>query len=474
MYDAIIIGAGMSGLAAGIRLAHFGQRVCILERHYAIGGLNSYYRLGGRNYDVGLHAVTNYRPRGDRRGPLPRLLRQLRLDWDDFGLVPQLSSRVAFPQTSLEFSNEPALLEAEVAAKFPGQIDGFRRLVGELPDYDVLGAPEVSGSAREAIGRSITDPLLREMLLCPVLFYGGPSEHDLEFGQFGVLFRSIVLEGLARPAAGVRRILKTLVRRYKSLGGELRLRAGVQRLEVAAGMVAGVVLDDGTELAARQVLSSAGWAETWRLFGSASALTAAADEHSAAAPVSGRLSFVESNSALDVPPAQLGCPHTIVFFNDSEKFHWQQPDELADVRSGVICAPSNFAFAADSVEKPPEPAVRLTALANYPRWAALNEADYAAAKQDWYARLVESAIRFVPDFRPHVVAVDMFTPTTIRRFTGHDNGTVYGAPRKRYDGTTPVKNLLLCGTDHGLVGIIGAMTSGIIMANRLLNSPAQV
>ena len=44
MYDTIIIGAGMSGLAAGIRLAHFDQRVCILERHSAIGGLNSFYR----------------------------------------------------------------------------------------------------------------------------------------------------------------------------------------------------------------------------------------------------------------------------------------------------------------------------------------------------------------------------------------------------------------------------------------------
>jgi phytoene dehydrogenase-like protein len=38
MYDTIIIGAGMSGLAAGIRLAYFDQRVCILERHYTIGG----------------------------------------------------------------------------------------------------------------------------------------------------------------------------------------------------------------------------------------------------------------------------------------------------------------------------------------------------------------------------------------------------------------------------------------------------
>ncbi|MGC4072912.1 MAG: FAD-dependent oxidoreductase [Nibricoccus sp.] len=37
-YDVVIIGAGMSGLAAGIRLAHFGKRVCIFERHNAVGG----------------------------------------------------------------------------------------------------------------------------------------------------------------------------------------------------------------------------------------------------------------------------------------------------------------------------------------------------------------------------------------------------------------------------------------------------
>ncbi len=64
-YDVAIIGAGMSGLAAGIRLAYFNKRVCIVEKHYAYGGLNSYYRLDGREFDVGLHAVTNYVPPGD-------------------------------------------------------------------------------------------------------------------------------------------------------------------------------------------------------------------------------------------------------------------------------------------------------------------------------------------------------------------------------------------------------------------------
>ena len=114
-YDTIIIGAGLSGLAAGIRLAYYEQKVCILERHYTIGGLNSFYRLRGRDYDVGLHAVTNYATKGAKRGPLSKLLRQLRMGWDDFALAPQVGSSIAFPEARLDFNNDIRLLESEIA-----------------------------------------------------------------------------------------------------------------------------------------------------------------------------------------------------------------------------------------------------------------------------------------------------------------------------------------------------------------------
>ena len=105
-YDVVIIGAGMSGLAAGIRLAHFEKSVCIVEKHYAFGGLNSYYKLGGREFDVGLHAVTNYVPDGVRSAPLSKLLRQLRLTRDDFALLEQNFSEVRFPDCAIRFSND--------------------------------------------------------------------------------------------------------------------------------------------------------------------------------------------------------------------------------------------------------------------------------------------------------------------------------------------------------------------------------
>ena len=456
-YDVLIIGAGMSGLAAGIRLAHFGKRVCILERHTTIGGLNSFYRLAGRNHDVGLHAVTNFTPKGTKTGPLARLLRQLRFSWDEFELRPQLGSRIAFPGVNLRFDNDSRLLLSQIADHFPTQIDGLRRLIAELPDYDQLGSGGPPGSARGYLSKYLSEPLLCEMLMCPLMYYGNAREQDMDVAQFCIMFRSIFLEGFARPFAGVRLILKKLVRRYKELGGELRLNSGVRQLAVEGDRIAGVVLDNGEELSARQVLSSAGHVETLRLCSSPSKKTPSV----LSPPAPGILSFVETVSVLDRQPCELDHHETIVFFNDSPAFDWRRPEALVDPRSGVICSPNNFAYD----EPLHEGIVRVTALANFDRWQELSPDDYSREKERWYREVQASAIRFVPDFRPHVVATDMFTPITIRRFTGHDHGAVYGAPEKRYDGTTSFDNLFLCGTDQGFVGIVGAIVSGIAMAN---------
>ncbi len=457
-YDTIIIGAGMSGLAAGIRLAHYDQKVCILERHTTIGGLNSFYRLGGRNYDVGLHAVTNFVPKGTRRGPLPRLLRQLRFQWDDFDLKPQLGSSIAFPDVWLNFSNDPQQLCDEIAEKFPAEKDNFRRLTAAVVDYDDIRPEHGQVSARQFVSEYISDPLLVEMLFCPLMYYGSAREQDMDLAQFSIMFRSIFLEGLARPWAGVRLILKLLTRRYKLLGGELRLRAGVQRIAVEDGQVQKVVLDDGTELTARQVVSSAGWLETMRL----------CDNAGQQQPwPTGQLSFIEAMAVLDKQPRSLGYDRTIVFFNDSPKFHWQKSEGLVDIRSGVICSPNNFDY-----EQPLEEGMmRITAIANYNLWNQLPEDEYRRQKQLWFDRVMASAVRFVPDFRPHIIDTDMFTPTTIRRFTGHDNGAVYGSPQKQLDGRTHLPNLFICGTDQGFVGIIGAIVSGISIANQYCLKP---
>jgi phytoene dehydrogenase-like protein len=453
MYDTIIIGAGMSGLAAGIRLAYYDQRVCILERHYTIGGLNSFYRMRGRDYDVGLHALTNITPKGTKKGPLARLLRQLRMTWDELEIAPQIGSDIVFPGARLKFNNELDLLRSEVARAFPQQQDNFERLIGAVVEYDDLDESHQRISAREHVAEIIRDPLLVEMLFCPLMFYGSAREHDMDWGQFSIMFRSIFMEGLGRPFAGVRLILKQLVRKFRALGGELKLRAGVRRMIVRDGQVRGVELENGEILEGRRVLSSAGWCETMRLCDDGAPVTSRG---------AGRLSFCETIASLDVEPQDLGHDRTITFFNDWEKFDWSKPDEPCDVRSGVICSPNNFHYG----QLLDDGTMRITALANFDYWSNLDEQSYRLEKLRWYDNITASAVRFVPDFRGRVVDTDMFTPTTIVRFTGHENGAIYGAPEKQFDGRTHLSNLFVCGTDQGFVGIIGSITSGISMANQ--------
>jgi len=456
-YDAIVIGAGLSGLAAGIRLAQFDRRVVVLERHALWGGLNSYYKLGGRRFDTGLHALTNYVPAGTPGAPLTKVLRQLRLRHADLELGEQHHSEIRFPGLRLRFTNDFALLEQQVAERFPSQRDGFARLVRDLRAMDGYAPSEGRQRAARGVLRDyLDDRLLVDALLLPICFYGSAREDDVDWYQFVVLFRSLFLEGFARPQGGVKPLLDLLVRRYRSLGGELRLRTGVERVRVEGGRARGVVLADGTELASERVFSSAGWVETMRLCGP--------DESAArvAAGDFGVLSFVETILVLDRRPADFGYDAAITFYNDAERFTWRRPDALIDPTSGVVCSPDNF----DAARPPREGTMRLTVLADCARWRQLGEREYAVAKREQAERALDVAARHVADPRPHEVFRDTFTPLTVQRFTGHVNGAVYGSPHKRLDGQTGIENLFLTGTDQGLLGIVGALMSGVLMANR--------
>ncbi len=458
-FETVIIGAGMAGLAAGIRLALAGKEVLILERHNASGGLNSFYSIDGRKYDVGLHALTNYVPKGTKGTPLTKLLRQLRIPYDALDLCPQYGSRVAFPGCDLRFSNDFALFESEVARAFPAQIDGFRALADEVRELDAFNLGAVPASARAAVQRHINDPLLEDMLFCPVMYYGSAQEHDMDYGQFAIMFRSLFFEGFARPLEGVRVIIRLLQDKYRSLGGLRKMKCGVQRIHTEGNQATALTLDDGSTLTADRILSTAGAVETARL-----CEDQPADAESANI---GQLGYAETITVLDRQPTDFGWDDTIVFFNTRERFHYARVDDgLIDPTSGVICFPNNYDYGGRQLD---EGFLRITAMAHHDRWCALGEDDYRAQKEHWYSELQKVALGILPEsplpLDAHRLAKDMFTPRTVRKYTGHLNGAIYGAPEKSREGRTHLDNLYLAGTDQGFLGIVGAMLSGISMAN---------
>jgi phytoene dehydrogenase-like protein len=454
-YDVLVIGAGLSGLAAGIRLAHFNKKVCVIEKHTVVGGLNSFYTRKQRTIDVGLHAMTNYSPKGVRSSPLGKLLKQLRFRHEEFRLCEQVMSEIRFPEKALRFTNDFEFLRQEIADQFPSEIDGFQKLLQKIEDYDELALEgNTDLSARAVVESCIHDTVLVDMLFCPLMYYGSAREQDMDFYQFVIMFKSIFFEGFAKPIGGMHYILNLLLERYQKLGGELRMGDGVQTIHVENGTARAVTLESGKTLEAKKIISSMGSVETLSVCNPQPDL-----DTKEFAP--GQVSFMESLFVLDREPKDLGYDKTIIFFCTKPRFNYQVPKGLIDVTSGVLCCPNNFQY--------PEPLkegmIRLTNLANFSQWDNLPRRDYIQAKKEERARALQSIFTFFPDFSDSVVFLDAFTPKTIKKYTGHLNGAVYGAPSKLKNGTTPVENLYICGTDQGFLGIIGATLSGISIAN---------
>ena len=457
-YQLIIIGGGLSGLAAGIRSARFGRKTLIVEQHSLPGGLNSYYYRQGYLLETGLHAMTNFAAPGNKHAPLNRLFRQLKLSRKQFITHEQLGSEVIFPQASLRFSNDFILLCDEIARVFPARIDRFRAMAEEVDAYDPF-AEKPWQSARVFLHDRLAEPLLEDMLLLPLMVYGNAEEHDMDLGQFAIMFRALFLEGFFRPQGTIKDLIDMLLDQYSKFEGEIRFRTPVAAIISTDEKVHGIRLENGEEITADAVLSTVGIPGTAKLSGWDLDISR----------YIGRMTFMESIAMLPelhLPPERAG--RTILFYSLNEKLRYHQPVEAIDPSWGVICFPNNFQGLGTKNDAPVQ--VRVTNAANYALWqqAAADKEQYRQLKEEC-GRLSTAAVgQLLGPYQQGAVFQDSFTPMTIERFTEKRGGAVYGSPIKIKSGRTPFENLFIAGTDQGYLGIVGAMLSGVTIVNQHL------
>jgi len=206
------------------------------------------------------------------------------------------------------------------------------------------------------------------------------------------------------------------------------------------------------EYTANQIFSSAGLPETISLCDGAETLKA---------PAVGNMSFMESIIITDKKIRTSDFDSTIIFYNDSSKYHYKKSDGLFDSRSAVFCCPDNY----ELENREGEGTLRVTFMANYEKWKNLAKTEYKEKKELVNIESMNLIKKLIPNFDYEVRFTDVFSPTTVERYTSHFNGTVYGSTDKSRDGKTPIENLYIIGTDQGFLGIVGSMLSGISIAN---------
>ncbi|MDE2854106.1 MAG: phytoene desaturase family protein [Chloroflexota bacterium] len=261
----IIIGAGVGGLAAAIRLAQSGYDVTVVEKNRQPGGMLFEYQAGGFRWDIAPAPFYS-------RALLEALFDDIGRDMADYlrllPLDPQ--TRYFFPDGGrLDLCRDWARTAAEIAPLHPDAVAGALRFLAFAADlhrmrrYGFTDGPLLrswlrAGPLRSAYGvsrRFLRAEKLRQLLAsCAAHSGGSPFEVPAAFSE---LAHAMLNDGLWLPRGGLSAIPAALQKLAEEFDVTVRLDCPVKQIEVVGNRATGVRLAaDGDFLPADAVLSN--------------------------------------------------------------------------------------------------------------------------------------------------------------------------------------------------------------------------
>ncbi|MFJ9150464.1 phytoene desaturase family protein [Streptomyces sp. NPDC102270] len=283
----VVVGAGLSGLAAALHLLGAGRRVTVVERDASPGGRAGRIVRGGYHFDTGPTVLT-----------MPHLADEafaavgdsLRARIDLVPLHPAYRARFADGST-LDVHTGAEAMEAEIE-RFAGAAEaaGYRRLRAWLerlyrvqmrrfidadfdsplsllhPDLARLAALGGFGRLDARIGRFLHDERLRRVFSFQSLYAGVAPERAL--AAYAVIAYMDTVAGVWFPRGGMHALPRAMADAAADAGADLRFGEAVTRLERSGERITAVVTDTG-RIACDAVVLTTDLPVAYRLLGRA-------------------------------------------------------------------------------------------------------------------------------------------------------------------------------------------------------------
>jgi phytoene desaturase len=276
----VVVGAGLGGLGAALRLQGAGHDVVVVEAREAPGGRAARIRDAGFTWDTGPSLVT-----------MPWVLEEtfaaagldLHDEVDLLALDPFYRIFWAGEERHLDFVPDRERMRAEIgrfSARDAAALDGFLAALRPIYEEGILDAgrrpflrardllafaPRMVklGAAMPLhafVARHFEHPRVREAFSFHSLFIGGDPFRVPAI--YGALVYLQFLDGVWYPRGGVYSIVEAMARAL-----DVRCGAPVERIESTGGRVTGVRLAGGERIAADAVVSNADVLRTPELCG---------------------------------------------------------------------------------------------------------------------------------------------------------------------------------------------------------------
>ncbi|MFL6137519.1 MAG: phytoene desaturase family protein [Frankiaceae bacterium] len=279
----VVVGAGLGGLSAALRLAGAGRQVTVIERADEPGGRAGVLRRGGYSFDTGPTVLTMPELIEDALAcvgeRLSDRLELVRLDPAYRAHYPDgstLDVRPGVEATAAEIERTCGAREAAGYRSFAAyatklyrlEMRGFidRNLDSPLdlvrPSLARLAAMGGFRRLAPVVGRYLHDPRTRRLLSFQSM-YAGLSPYDA-LALYAVIAYMDVVAGVWFPMGGMHAVPRALAAAAADHGVELRYGTEVARIETAAGRATGVVTTGGERVPADVVVVNADLPVAWR------------------------------------------------------------------------------------------------------------------------------------------------------------------------------------------------------------------
>ena len=483
IYDCVVIGAGLSGLASSIILSKNGLRTALVEKSLKTGPLVRGFKRRGHYFDTGFHHAG-----GIGEGSTGRMM----LDYLDVArhlsmvpCSPDCFDVVRFKGASFEFRFPTGYenIRDRLIESFPDDahaineyLDEIKKQCSLLPflnldaDLNAVNILEnVHGASLSEFLSRLTDSLYLKSVLSVHCLLNGvpPGEQGLNNYAYivGPYYESVTyIEG------GGSELANAFEKSAEEKGVDLFLgKESDKLLFSSSGDLTGVGLKDGSIINCRNIVSTVHplhlltFIPETRFRRSYISRIKLLDETPSAYILYGT-SEIDLNNlfgySLYLTPDDGGD------FSDCGKPLEERPANLIINKSGGTEDATGHGF----IVIIPALMKEVDAWENTTRGS--RPQGYRDFKEEVRERMLGHIVSFHPDLKGKVQAIDCSTPLTLRDYSGSPFGSMYGAKHKieQYNPfpVTRIPGLYLAGQSIVAPGLLGTMISAFLACGNIL------